>query len=118
MSANMGVAANKREELQKEFDRLSAIARGDIPGIISVQYTNEAIRALEANKSKADQAVKKKKKNTGAAAMAAYSAAAVRDAKYGCRGRKFIRISALNCKTRAVMGRGLAILQSEKSIKQ
>lgn len=118
MSADIGVAASKTEDLQKELERIAAIARGDIPGIVSVQYTEEAIRALESNKTKAEQAARKKNKNTGAVSMAAYTAAAVRDAKYACRGRKFLRIAALNGKTRGVIGRSLAVLQSEKSIEQ
>lgn len=65
MSADIGAAASKTEDLQKELERIAAIARGDIPGIVSVQYTEEAIRALESNKTKAEQTARKKTRIQG-----------------------------------------------------
>lgn len=118
MAAELGLAAKHFSELIKEQERLTEIAKGEIPGIISIFYTLEAIKKLKNEKKEAENKAKEKPHNGGAVALAAYAAAAYRDAKYCLMGRKFLRCAGLNGKERATFGRMLLTNQAQLAADQ
>lgn len=111
-----GFAHSEVDKLQEELDGIHAIIKGKVPGIISNQFRLEDLKELKSLKDDKEQEADAERKH--ALIMgAAYARAALRDALYAARGRKFMRATALTSKARALWGRAINLEYIEDSLK-
>jgi hypothetical protein len=97
----LSAASDKQDKVQRE---ITAIATGTISHIKTPIYKKEDLSELEEQyNSLADKAASSEKVSDICGAI--FAAAGYRDAMYAVKGRKFMRASGLNGKSRAAWGR-------------
>lgn len=102
------LASSDTSEIFSVKDNLDEIADGSIPGIASKSFTREELDKLkQAMKDKEEKL--KNKRNYANFAAACMAGAAWRTAEYAQSGRKFMRVSGLSGRLKAVLGKGMAL---------
>lgn len=100
----MSILSSSSGKQEKVMREVTAIAGGTISHIKTPLYTKDD---LEEIKSEYEELTKQAAQSTKVSDMCAaiFATANYRDAMYSTRGRKFMRASGLNGKTRAAWGR-------------
>ena len=107
------IAESDVSKLEEEIKRITAIAKGETSGIISSRYTKEDEDTLQEAISTMEEKYGDGLRSLPWISGVIYAIAQVRDAKYTCMGRKFMRTMSLNTRAKIVYNRALIFGSAE-----
>lgn len=111
------LASSDKDEVFKVKDTLEEMAKGGKPGIESKVYSKQDIDAIK-QKMKSFEQELEQKKTPARMAKACLAGAAYRNVEYVQSGRKFMRISGMSGRVKAMWGRGLVLTFCEEATKK
>lgn len=110
------LAAGKKDEVFEVKDALNEIATGGKPGIESKVFSKQDMDGLKSDMKEKEQKAEKQR-SPFTIASAALAFAAYRNAEYIQSGRKFMRLSGLSGRAKAMLGKGSILAYCEEAEK-